>query len=157
METLATTAGAGSLPIFSPNKAKLAPSWRIVRFPTSPKSNSADDRNNSENDLKSDPANSALVPHTLSKDAAMGLVLSAANVRGWKTGSGMEGPTVPAGTDSESGTAQVSTFPLSLGCASRATFAASAPLGPSTHMLIPMALYLFSVAVAIYFISWWTI
>ncbi|GER30468.1 Zim17-type zinc finger protein [Striga asiatica] len=106
METLATTAGVVSLPIFSPNKAKVAPSWRIVRFSTSPKS-SSDDRNNSDNDLKSDPANSAL-------DAAMGLVLSAANVRGWTTGSGMEGPTVPAGTGSESGMARVSTFPWSL-------------------------------------------
>ncbi|CAA0814230.1 Zim17-type zinc finger protein [Striga hermonthica] len=113
METLATTAGAVSLPIFSPNKAKVAPSRRIFRFSTSPK-NSSDGGNNSDNDLKSDLANSALVPHTLSQDAAMGLVLSAANVRGWTTGSGMEGPTLPEGTDSEAGTAQVSTFPWSL-------------------------------------------
>lgn len=46
------------------------------------------------------------------QDAAMGLVLSAANVRGWTTGSGMEGPPVPAGSDSV--TDQVSTFPWSL-------------------------------------------
>lgn len=44
----------------------------------------------------------------------MGLVLSAANVRGWTTGSGMEGPSVPAGSESESGTEQISTFPWSL-------------------------------------------
>ncbi|PHT85003.1 hypothetical protein T459_13446 [Capsicum annuum] len=44
----------------------------------------------------------------------MGLVLSAANVRGWTTGSGMEGPPVPAGSDSESNTEQISTFPWSL-------------------------------------------
>ncbi|KAL0314508.1 UNVERIFIED_CONTAM: Ornithine decarboxylase [Sesamum angustifolium] len=55
---------------------------------------SADDHNSnndSGNDLKSDCSDSALVPvlrhQTLSKDAAMGLVLSAANVRGWTTGS----------------------------------------------------------------------
>ena len=46
----------------------------------------------------------------------MGLVLNAANVRGWPTGSGMEGPSVPAGagSDSESGTERISTFPWSL-------------------------------------------
>lgn len=44
----------------------------------------------------------------------MGLVLSAANVRGWTTGSGMEGPPVPAGSDSEANTEQISTFPWSL-------------------------------------------
>ena len=45
----------------------------------------------------------------------MGLVLSAASVRGWTTGSGMEGPSVPAGADeSESGTERISTFPWSL-------------------------------------------
>lgn len=44
----------------------------------------------------------------------MGLVLSAANVRGWTTGSGMEGPSVPAGSKSETGMEQVSTFPWSL-------------------------------------------
>lgn len=43
----------------------------------------------------------------------MGLVLSAANVRGWTTGSGMEGPPVPAGSDSD-GMERVSTFPWSL-------------------------------------------
>nr|XP_033516089.1 DNL-type zinc finger protein isoform X2 [Nicotiana tomentosiformis] len=48
------------------------------------------------------------------QDDAMGLVLSAANVRGWTTGSGMEGPPVPAGSDSESSTDQISTFPWSL-------------------------------------------
>lgn len=40
----------------------------------------------------------------------MGLVLSAANVRGWTTGSGMEGPSVPAGGNTE----RISTFPWSL-------------------------------------------
>ncbi|TKY50724.1 hypothetical protein E2542_SST22228 [Spatholobus suberectus] len=45
----------------------------------------------------------------------MGLVLSAAAGRGWTTGSGMEGPSVPAvGKDNESGTGNISTFPWSL-------------------------------------------
>ncbi|KAL6556994.1 hypothetical protein OROHE_006870 [Orobanche hederae] len=34
-------------------------------------------------------------PDSRKSDAAMGLVLSAANVRGWTTGSDMEGPPVP--------------------------------------------------------------
>lgn len=49
------------------------------------------------------------------QDAAMGLVLSAATGRGWTTGSGMEGPPVPAvGKDGQSGTENISTFPWSL-------------------------------------------
>lgn len=44
----------------------------------------------------------------------MGLVLSAASVRGWTTGSGMEGPSAPAGTEDQSNTEKVSTFPWSL-------------------------------------------
>lgn len=44
----------------------------------------------------------------------MGLVLSAATGRGWTTGSGMEGPSVPAGAGTESGTERISTFPWSL-------------------------------------------
>uniref|UniRef100_A0A2P2JQM3 Uncharacterized protein LOC105109924 n=1 Tax=Rhizophora mucronata TaxID=61149 RepID=A0A2P2JQM3_RHIMU len=48
------------------------------------------------------------------QDAAMGLVLSAASVRGWTTGSGMEGPSVPARPEDGSNTEKVSTFPWSL-------------------------------------------
>lgn len=44
----------------------------------------------------------------------MGLVLSAATVRGWTTGSGMEGPPVPAGSESGSTSERISTFPWSL-------------------------------------------
>ncbi|KAJ8452957.1 hypothetical protein Cgig2_014720 [Carnegiea gigantea] len=47
------------------------------------------------------------------KDAAMGLVLSAAAGKGWTTGSGMEGPPEPVG-DAGSSTAKISTFPWSL-------------------------------------------
>ncbi|KAK4429444.1 hypothetical protein Salat_1244900 [Sesamum alatum] len=118
METLTTTTGAVSLPIFSPMKSKDASSSRrFLRFSTSPK-NDHNSNNDRGNDLKSESSDAALVPvlrhQTLSKDAAMGLVLSAANVRGWTTGSGMEGPSVPAGSDSDSGMEQVSTFPWSL-------------------------------------------
>ena len=44
----------------------------------------------------------------------MGLVLSAASVRGWTTGSGMEGPSVPAAAEAGSSTERISTFPWSL-------------------------------------------
>lgn len=44
----------------------------------------------------------------------MGLVLSAAAGRGWTTGSGMEGPPVPDGSEAKSSTDNVSTFPWSL-------------------------------------------
>lgn len=44
----------------------------------------------------------------------MGLVLSAASLGGWTTDSGLEGPSVPAGADSNSGMEKVSTFPWSL-------------------------------------------
>ncbi|KAF8410360.1 hypothetical protein HHK36_002888 [Tetracentron sinense] len=47
-------------------------------------------------------------------DAVMGLVLSAAIGRGWTTGSGLEGPSVLAGIDSDSGMERISTFPWSL-------------------------------------------
>ncbi|XP_010941361.1 uncharacterized protein [Elaeis guineensis] len=73
-----------------------------------------------EADLHSDSESTNLVPFLnnnasispLSKDAAMGLVLNAAAGRGWTTGSGMEGPSMPA--DLESPDRTVSTFPLSL-------------------------------------------
>lgn len=44
----------------------------------------------------------------------MGLVLNAAAGRGWTTGSGMEGPSNPAGTDTNSVSENVSTLPWSL-------------------------------------------
>ncbi|PIN15658.1 hypothetical protein CDL12_11690 [Handroanthus impetiginosus] len=117
MGTLTTSSGVVSLPIFSPNKSKEPFPRRFLQFCTSPK-NSNNSKNNRENDLESESSGSALVPlfrnKTLSKDAAMGLVLSAVNVKGWTTGSGMEGPSAPAGSDSDSGTEQVSTFPWSL-------------------------------------------
>ncbi|MCD7460387.1 hypothetical protein HAX54_043420 [Datura stramonium] len=112
METL--TSYSPSLSIFSPkSKDRSSSSRKFVKFSVSRKNNG------NEPDLQSDANDcTSIVPifnkPTLSKDAAMGLVLSAANVRGWTTGSGMEGPPVPAGSDSESNTEQISTFPWSL-------------------------------------------
>ncbi|KAE8736172.1 annexin-like protein RJ4 [Hibiscus syriacus] len=118
METLTSPATAMTIissssslfSIFSP-KPKFSPT-RIIRFPTPSKKNSND------SDLQSDPNNTSIVPffgnQTLSQDAAMGLVLSNASVRGWTTGSGMEGPSIPAGTEDQSNTEKVSTFPWSL-------------------------------------------
>ncbi|KZV20112.1 hypothetical protein F511_00969 [Dorcoceras hygrometricum] len=117
METITTTSGAVSLPIFSPSKSKDHSTRRLLRFSTFPR-NSTGGKNDCEPDPQSDCTDSALVPvlrnRTLSKDAAMGLVLSAASVRGWTTGSGMEGPSVPVGLDSDSDMERVSTFPWSL-------------------------------------------
>ncbi|KAI3464761.1 hypothetical protein Pfo_021424 [Paulownia fortunei] len=114
METLTTTTGGVSLPIFSPTNPKTLLPGGSSDSPLPPKvSYNNNGNNNSENDLKFDSTDSALVPilrnHTLSK-----ALFFAANVRGWTTGSGMEGPSVPAGSDSGSGTERVSTFPWSL-------------------------------------------
>ncbi|KAL6011809.1 hypothetical protein ACLOJK_002275 [Asimina triloba] len=75
---------------------------------------------NRENDTaeNTNNKNDGLIPLSLSplsKDAAMGLVLNAAaGSRGWTTGSGMEGPPMPAPPESGSFTDQISTFPWSL-------------------------------------------
>ncbi|XP_011074724.1 DNL-type zinc finger protein [Sesamum indicum] len=119
MEALtATSAGAVSLPMFSANKSRGPSSRPRLRCSPSPKNDSDNINTNSEPDIKPDSSHSRLAPvlrnRTLSKDAAMGLVLSAANVRGWTTGSGMEGPSMPAGSDPDPGTERVSTFPWSL-------------------------------------------
>ncbi|XP_010539089.1 PREDICTED: uncharacterized protein LOC104813220 [Tarenaya hassleriana] len=98
-----------SLSIFSPTKRTDSLKPRIVRFSKN---------NDKESDLQSESNSSSLVPlfgyRTLSRDEAMGLVLSSASVRGWTTGSGMEGPSVPAGAEERSVTENVSTFPWSL-------------------------------------------
>ncbi|XP_073012178.1 uncharacterized protein [Typha latifolia] len=112
MESIAASASApiASSPspfsVFSPKRSFLK---RPLLLPIAAKSREG------ESDLHSDPENpNALVPFSpLSKDAAMGLVLSAAAGRGWTTGSGMEGPSIP--TDSDLATNRpVSTFPWSL-------------------------------------------
>ncbi|KAL6504792.1 hypothetical protein OROHE_023550 [Orobanche hederae] len=115
MKALTAATGAVSQPLLSLNNSRNPSSWRLLRFSTSPKN---DINTNSETDQNSDCSDPALAPilgnRTLSKDAAMGLVLSAANVRGWTTGSGMEGPPVPARSGPDSGRVFVSTFPWSL-------------------------------------------
>ncbi|XP_038715926.1 uncharacterized protein LOC120009406 [Tripterygium wilfordii] len=114
METLSSSPSIVSpspspLSFFSPKKRDLPA--RLLRVHTSKK-------NGDDSDLRSDSNESAIVPFfnkpTLSKDAAMGLVLSAASVRGWTTGSGMEGPSVPAAAEDGSSTEKVATFPWSL-------------------------------------------
>ncbi|KAF2324740.1 hypothetical protein GH714_016570 [Hevea brasiliensis] len=90
---------------------------KLPRFPIIYRSKRSLENEN-DSDLRSESKDSSIVPFfdnpTLSKDAAMGLVLSAASVRGWTTGSGMEGPPVPAGADEGSNTEKVSTLPWSL-------------------------------------------
>ncbi|XP_057490849.1 uncharacterized protein LOC130776604 [Actinidia eriantha] len=118
METLAASAtivasSHPSLQIFTPKtKPSSSSSRRFLRFPNSSKNDS------NESDIRSDFSDSSLVPilsnRTISKDEAMGLVLSAASVGGWTTDSGMEGPSVPAGADPSSGMEKISTFPWSL-------------------------------------------
>ncbi|XP_042507405.1 uncharacterized protein LOC122083609 [Macadamia integrifolia] len=122
METLSATATVlpssssySPLSIFSPNR-NLSITTRPLRFAISCKNDEIDD------DIRSNSNDMNIVPvlknrfslSPLSRDAAMGLVLSAATGRGWTTGSGMEGPSVPAGVENESGTEKISTFPWSL-------------------------------------------
>ncbi|GLT35012.1 hypothetical protein SLA2020_094970 [Shorea laevis] len=112
METLgsAATIISSSRSLFSP-KLKDAQA-KVLRFHTSSK------KSGDDSDLQSDSNSSSIVPfysnRTFSKDDAMGLVLSAASVRGWTTGSGMEGPSVPAGVQDGSNTERISTLPWSL-------------------------------------------
>ncbi|XP_047322070.1 uncharacterized protein LOC124925966 [Impatiens glandulifera] len=103
-----TFSSPSSLAIFSP-KPKPQPT-RFLRFTVPCNSNGfGSDLTGNSSDKSIDPL---IVNRTLSKDEAMGLVLSAASVGGWKTDSGLEGPSVP--TEPESGTSRVSTFPWSL-------------------------------------------
>ncbi|KAM7255884.1 hypothetical protein ACFE04_011625 [Oxalis oulophora] len=110
MESLSsssTTATIISSSILSPKRKDHLP-IRLLKLHASSKKNNGKDL-----DLESDSNNTNIVPlynNTFSQDAAMGLVLSAASVRGWTTGSGMEGPPVPAGSVTEN----ISTFPWSL-------------------------------------------
>ncbi|KAI3807676.1 hypothetical protein L1987_23609 [Smallanthus sonchifolius] len=116
METLASIVSSpSSLSIFSPKSNNQIPK-RLHRFPISSKND------DNEFGLRSESNDTSIVPissnQSFSKDDAIGLVLSAANVRGWTTGSGMEGPPVPAGGggggEQESSTHKISTFPWSL-------------------------------------------
>ncbi|GAB4853116.1 hypothetical protein Ancab_017300 [Ancistrocladus abbreviatus] len=106
---------SSTLSVFSPKKF-LRPSLLRLSLPLASKGNGEDF------DPQSDSSEISIAPlvntrhlslSPLSKDVAMGLVLSAAAGRGWTTDSGMEGPAEPAG-DAESSTARISTFPWSL-------------------------------------------
>ncbi|KAK7270162.1 hypothetical protein RIF29_23107 [Crotalaria pallida] len=133
METLATSSSSSAtlpppssssfsiFPSTSPSSLRLSPKTLHFRLPSKRdddrdsffQSNSMDINNGDNKNylpILSDRRHLSLSP--LSKDDAMGLVLSAATGRGWTTGSGMEGPPVPA--DKESGAGNVSTFPWSL-------------------------------------------
>ncbi|XP_020212462.1 uncharacterized protein LOC109796994 [Cajanus cajan] len=119
METLASSSSA-TLPsssspfsIFPSTRIPLSPKTLQFRLPS--KRDDARDSDSNDNNNLPILSDRSLSLSPLSKDAAMGLVLSAATGRGWTTGSGMEGPSVPAvGRDSESGTENISTFPWSL-------------------------------------------
>lgn len=102
-----------SSPFFSSRKPARP---HLLRFPVACKGRE------DESDAEFDRNEMGIVPFVnkqppllspLSKDAAMGLVLSAAAGKGWTTGSGMEGPPEPVG-DAGSSTAKISTFPWSL-------------------------------------------
>ncbi|KAF8013427.1 hypothetical protein BT93_I1317 [Corymbia citriodora subsp. variegata] len=101
------------LSVFSPKRSSFA---RPLSLP--PPASSHNEKN--EADIESD-SRDAIAPvrkdrslsiSPLSKETAMGLVLNAAVGRGWTTGSGMEGPPVPA--EKESSSEDTSTFPFSL-------------------------------------------
>ncbi|CAH2047026.1 unnamed protein product, partial [Thlaspi arvense] len=85
------SSSSSSHSIFSPKKRTESSSTRIIRL------------------SKSKLCYFVASDH-LSIDEAMGLVLSAASVRGWTTGSGMKGPSLPAKAHEDT----VSTFPWSL-------------------------------------------
>ncbi|KAI4366283.1 hypothetical protein MLD38_022177 [Melastoma candidum] len=108
MESLFTFSSSAIVPPSVFLNSSSSSSGRLLRFPAFSK------KNGNDPDLRSDslpPSDQNLLP-VLSQDAAMGLVLSAASVRGWTTDSGMEGPVAP--TDENSGNDKVSTFPWSL-------------------------------------------
>ncbi|CAL9231811.1 unnamed protein product [Arabidopsis halleri] len=107
LSSAATIISSSSSPlsIFSPKKrTDSSPSPRIVRLSKKKEDKDYDPQQSESN------SSSLFRNRTLSNDEAMGLVLSAASVKGWTTGSGMEGPSLPAKPDTET----VSTFPWSL-------------------------------------------
>ncbi|GMN38230.1 hypothetical protein TIFTF001_007467 [Ficus carica] len=112
--TSSSSSSSSSFPIFFPRR--FLPS-RPLLFSLASKSNDSEaDPESASKDIKGVPIprNRNLSLSPLSKDAAMGLALSAATGRGWTTGSGMEGPPVPDGSEARSSTENISTFPWSL-------------------------------------------
>ncbi|KAK4798018.1 hypothetical protein SAY86_030344 [Trapa natans] len=103
-------ASPASLSVFS-LKRNLSPRRLRLPFASMSKDNNSEVNPGSEDRSITPISNdSRFSLSPLSKDAAMGLVLNAAVGRGWTTGSGMEGPSVPADT----GTENILTFPFSL-------------------------------------------
>ncbi|CAI0435464.1 unnamed protein product [Linum tenue] len=113
--TIVSSSSSSSLSFFSQKRNKDS-ACRFLRCHNSSPKNDGDNSDlRSSSDSKD---SSSIVPffnhNALSKDDAMGLVLSAASLRGWTTGSGMEGPPAPAGAEDGSNTEKVSTLPWSL-------------------------------------------
>ncbi|CAN1322902.1 DNL-type zinc finger protein [Linum perenne] len=113
LSSSSSSSSSSSIPFFSQKRKDS--SFKILRCHPSSSKNNGD--NSDLRSSSSDPNEStSIVPffnrNTLSKDDAMGLVLSAASLRGWTTGSGMEGPPAPAGAEGDS--EKVSTLPWSL-------------------------------------------
>ncbi|XP_023888745.1 uncharacterized protein LOC112000808 [Quercus suber] len=122
METVMSSSSATIMSSSSPfsnfSLKRTLPS-RPFHIPLASKGKENESINNPESDSKeinSLPilSNRHLSLSPLSKDVAMGLVLNAAAGRGWTTGSGMEGPSNPAGTETNSVSENVSTLPWSL-------------------------------------------
>ncbi|RYQ93419.1 hypothetical protein Ahy_B09g099698 isoform A [Arachis hypogaea] len=124
METLATPSSA-TLPSPSspfsifPSTRRFSLSPKSLHFRLSSKRDDDHDSNSQSNsmEINNDNSNANLLPvlsdrrlslSPLSKDAAMGLVLSAAAGRGWTTGSGMEGPSLATTANQEPGTSPLS-------------------------------------------------
>ncbi|KAL3722747.1 hypothetical protein ACJRO7_035023 [Eucalyptus globulus] len=110
------------LSIFSPKRWGSSFSRPLSLPPPAAASSSSSSHNEkNEADVQSDSRDLSIAPvrkdrslsiSPLSKETAMGLVLNAAVGRGWTTGSGLEGPPVPAETESSS--EDTSTLPFSL-------------------------------------------
>ncbi|KAL9250730.1 Mitochondrial protein import protein ZIM17-like protein [Drosera capensis] len=117
MEALISTAipsPSSPLSVFSPSKSRPLRSVSVRNIPLASKGGvNEPDRRSDEFEKGLIIGGHGLSLSPLSKDAAMGLVLSAAAGRGWTTGSGMEGPAEPLGYAGSS-TARISTFPWSL-------------------------------------------
>ncbi|KMZ63810.1 Zim17-type zinc finger protein [Zostera marina] len=111
-----SSSSSSLLSIFSPRKI---PSKRLISFlPIASRINREDDsefNNDSSKGTNLVPfLNHEISLSRISKDEAMGLVLSAATGGGWTSGSGMEGPPTPAAGSDPLDHSNVSTLPWSL-------------------------------------------
>ncbi|CAI0435056.1 unnamed protein product [Linum tenue] len=118
--TIVSSSSSSSLSFFSQKRNKDS-ACRFLRCHNSSPKNDGDNSDlRSSSDSKDSSSivpffnRNALSKSNFNQDDAMGLVLSAASLRGWTTGSGMEGPPAPAGAEDGSNTEKVSTLPWSL-------------------------------------------